>query len=180
MIRRAAIAFALAQPFPAAAQAEISGMPDPPGTGSRFPGAAMIHYEQRPAEAFVVPTGPAARDQKQEVVDGKLTLAIYRVNEKRSPLEVADAYESAFRENGFEILFRCAEAGCGGARFNAAVVPSDRRFLAREAQQQYIAARRKQESGDLIAQLYALRGSTGDVYFRHFVIEERDTARRRP
>jgi hypothetical protein len=169
----APLVIALALPAAAAAQGEIRGMPDPPGTGKRFPDAAMIHYEQRPADGFAVPTGPAGKGFREEVVDGRLTLAIYRVDKDRSPLDVAEAYEAALKEGGFEILYRCAEEACGGRRFNAAVAPDDPRFAGGAATQQYIAARKKQESDDLVAQVYAVRRASEAIFLRLAVVERK-------
>jgi OmpA-OmpF porin, OOP family len=169
----APLAIALALPAAAAAQGEIRGMPDPPGTGSRFPGAAMIHYEQRPAAGFAVPTGPAGKGFREEVVDGRLTLAVYRIDKERSPLDVGEAYEAALKDGGFEILYRCAEEACGGRRFNDAVAPDDRRFAGFAATQQYITARKKQESGNLTAQVYVVRGASETIFLRLAVVEEK-------
>jgi hypothetical protein len=170
----APLVIALALPAAAAAQGEIRGMPDPPGTGSRFRGATMIHYEQRPADGFAVPTGPAGKGFREETVDGRLTLAVYRIDRERSPLDVAEAYAVALKEGGFEILYRCAEEACGGRRFNAGVAPDDPRFAGGAATQQYIAARKKQESGDLVAQVYVVRrGAPDEIFLRLAVVERK-------
>jgi hypothetical protein len=134
----------------------------------------MIHYEQRPAEGFAVATGPAGRGFKGEIVDGRLTLAVYRIDKDRSPVEVAEAYEEALKQGGFEVLYRCGEEACGGRRFNEAIAADDRRFAGRAAGQQYVAARKRQESGDLVAQVYVVTAPAAidAVYLRLAVIQQ--------
>jgi OOP family OmpA-OmpF porin len=171
---------ALIWPTGAMAQAEVKGMPDPPGIGKRFPGATMIQYEHKEFDDFTLLTGPASKDQKTETVEGRITTAVYRIDKERTALEVARTYEDEMRQRGFEIVFQCAERACGGRGFNLAVMPYNVRFGGNESTQQYIAARKKQETGDLVAQLYVVKNtasggaSKNDVFARLVVIEEKE------
>jgi outer membrane protein OmpA-like peptidoglycan-associated protein len=123
----------LALPAPPAASAqsttgagqlgEVQGSKDHPLI-RRYEGSIIIGYEFQKfgdADVLLAPVkggGPGMANQltptKSRRVEGQVIRILYLVPEGRSPLEVARNYEQELKSQGFETVFRCARAECGG------------------------------------------------------------------
>lgn len=155
----------------------------------RFEGSRIVDHEQRAFEEYILLTkkvtgnldwGDAAKADYGRTLEGKVTRITYESPKERSTLEVMRAYEEALTANGFEVLFQCDDAACGGRDFNHAVVPYDLTFSENHEDQRYLAARKaRPEEGNLYVGIYVVKAySVGGerknrVYTQVDVIEER-------
>lgn len=97
---------------------DSSGSEDHPMV-TRYEGSFIDGSEIKTFDEFILPLGPAARDEDGEkipkeskILEGKITRILYRGPEERSSLEILRNYQSALEAAGFEILFTCGD-DCG-------------------------------------------------------------------
>lgn len=91
---------------------------------SRYAGSIIIGYDARNFDEFELPLGPIRRldsergievePSKSQRLEGRITRILYVTPENRSPLEVVRNYEQELRKAGFQNLYSCAGAECGG------------------------------------------------------------------
>ena len=84
------------------AQSDAQGSSDHPLV-SRYTGAFIDGYEEHRFNEFILPLGPATKNEvghrvpsKKDVLEGKITRILYRGPEGRSTLEIFRNYQSAF------------------------------------------------------------------------------------
>ncbi|HEY7529451.1 MAG TPA: DUF4892 domain-containing protein [Gemmatimonadota bacterium] len=119
----ARLALLLAAPAVAGAQLQdVEGSRDHPMV-SRYAGSTVIGYEVRDFDEFVLPLGPIQRVEgrgvtveptKSQRLEGRITRVLYVAPPQRSPLEVLRNYEAGLGKAGFQTLYTCAGAACGG------------------------------------------------------------------
>lgn len=155
----------------------------------RFEDSRIVDHERIDFEEYVLltekVTGRAAWGEPETAefgrsLEGNITRITYESPKERTTLEVMRAYEEALAANGFEVLFECDDAGCGGRSFNHAVVPYGGAFSENYNDQRYLAARKaRPDEGDLYVALYTVKaysigGERKDrVYTQVDVVEER-------
>lgn len=161
---------------------------DHPSIG-RFEDSTIIDYKQTDFEEYVLLTskvssraewGDPEKTKYGQTLEGTITRITYESPKERTPLEVTRAYEEALQEKGFEFLFQCNDAACGGRGFNHAVVPYGLTFSENYKNQRYLAARKSRpQEGDIYVAIYIVKAySTGGerkdrVYTQVDVIEEK-------
>lgn len=160
--------------------ADVPGSADHPQIG-RFTGAEIVDYHQDAFSDYTLPTAKVTgREIKDAVtVEGKLTRITYINPADVSSLEVTRAYEEALLSQGFEILFSCKDADCGGRSFNHAMNnPYDMRLAENYADQRYLALRlARPDEGDVYTNIYSVRNTSGGgadrdrIYTRIHVVE---------
>ncbi|MDZ7736085.1 MAG: DUF4892 domain-containing protein [Gammaproteobacteria bacterium] len=133
----------------------------------RFEEAKIIDYKKTDFDDYVLLTkkvtsraewGEAAKTDYGQTLEGTLTRITYESPKEHSSLEVMRAYEESLQANGFEILFECDDAACGGRDFNHAVVPYDLTFSENYEDQRYIAAyKSRPEKGDVHVAIYTVK-----------------------
>lgn len=153
----------------------------------RFEDARIVDYEAMAFDEYLLLTqevtsraewGDAAKAQYGHPLEGRVTRITYESPKERSTLEVMRAYREALTENGFEVLFECDDAACGGRDFNHAVVPYDLTFSENYEDQRYVAARTARPQGDVHVAIYTVKAySVGGernnrVYTQVDVIEQ--------
>jgi outer membrane protein OmpA-like peptidoglycan-associated protein len=121
--RLAGLALLLAAPAAAGAQLQdVKGRRDHPVV-SRYAGSTVIGYQVRDFDEFVLPLGPIQRVEgpgitvepsKSQRLEGRHTRILYVAPAERSPLEVLRNYEAELGKAGFQTLYACAGAACGG------------------------------------------------------------------
>lgn len=155
----------------------------------RFEDSRIVDYKQTDFDEYVLLTqkvtgraewGEAAKTEYGRILEGTLTRITYESPKEHTTLEVMRAYEESLQANGFEILYECDDAGCGGRDFNHAVVPYDLTFSENHEDQRYIAAHKSlTEQGDVHVAIYTVKAYSigGDrknhVYTQVDVIEEK-------
>lgn len=111
----AAIAASLATSSPAWAE-DVKGSKDHPAL-TRFEGAEIRAYEHKDFDEAVMPDRPIPREAEAKglELEGKLTRISYRIDGKKSALEVYRNYQGALQAGGFKTLFECkGDEQCGG------------------------------------------------------------------
>lgn len=134
----------------------------------RFEDSRIIDHGQTDFDAYVLLTekvsaraewGDARKTDYGRTLEGRVTRITYESPRERTPLEVIRAYEEALQADGFEFLFQCAGADCGGRSFNHAVVPYDLNFSEHHQGQRYLAARLpRPEEGEVYTAIYTVKG----------------------
>jgi len=134
---------------------------------ARYEGAQIIaqdiqayaekRFMRAPAKAY---GGLEKNLEASLTLEGKLTQLTYRAPAERSPLEVFRNYQQALQDAGFELLFECDAALCGGRNFNHAVINSAP-FREYHQQQRYLLARLARPEGDVHASLYVVLNQDG-------------------
>lgn len=155
----------------------------------RFEDSKIIDYARTDFDEYVLLTGKvtgraewgeAAKKDYGRVLEGTVTRITYESPRERTTLEVMRAYEDALAGNGFEIVFQCSDADCGGRSFNHSVVPYGLQFGEHYQGQRYLAARKTRPGeGEIHAAIYTVKaysvgGESKDrVYTQVDVIEAR-------
>ncbi len=155
----------------------------------RFEHAKIIDYKKTDFDEYVLLTkkvagraewGDAAKTEYGKTLEGTITRITYESPKEHTTLEVMRAYEEALQANGFETLFECDDAACGGRDFNHAAVPYGLTFSENYKGQRYIAAfKSRPEKGNVHVAIYTIKayGTGGErknrVYTQVDVIEEK-------
>lgn len=134
----------------------------------RYDGAELVRHDRQEFSDYRLLTAPATRYGGISVnldasipLEGRVTRLTYRAPAGRSPLEVVRNYAQALDAAGFETVFACDRAECGGRNFNHAVVPYDAFFGDYHAEQRYLAVRLSRPEGDVYAAVYAVLNRAG-------------------
>lgn len=160
---------------------DVAGSKDHPAIDMRYPDATIVDYKETAFDEYKLLTGKVLERDKQpptfEAIEGKVTSLTYEIPAERSTLEVMRNYEIAFKDLGFQVLFQCKNADCGGRAFNHQVVPYRAGFAENYEDQRFRAARLDRDEGSVYASLYITKnysagGATKNrVYVRLDVIE---------
>lgn len=96
-------------------------------------------------------------------VEGQYTAITYRSPAERSALEIFRNYHQALSEKGFETVFTCSRAECGGRYFNHAVSPRHfyTAFGEYHVDQQYSLSRLQRPEGDVFVSVYVTMSKGG-------------------
>jgi OOP family OmpA-OmpF porin len=125
------------------------------------------------------PSGSATHPAATRTVSGQGTRIVYRAPEQRSPVEVMRNYEQALKSAGFEGLFACAGAECGGRRFNQALV-TDSRLAGYFQDQHYVAAKLGRPQGDVYVAAYVVKNDGGGKENRNRAFVQLDVIESKP
>jgi OOP family OmpA-OmpF porin len=94
---------------------DVAGSADHPAV-ARLKGSIIRAQSRQSFDACDIPLGPADKSEKkfkkEEQVEGKVTKTMYQAPAGTSPLAVFRSYESALRQNGFEVLYSCLGKQC--------------------------------------------------------------------
>jgi len=150
--------------------ADIEGSADHPAI-SRYEGSEIIVYDTREFDEFYLFTnkatsrqGPASNTDATLRIEGKVTSVTYRNPADRTTLEVLRNYQDAMVQDGFEILFDCANETCGGRNMSNSMGTGANSIRIGESygDQRYIAAKRaRPDEGDLYVSLYVAMANVG-------------------
>lgn len=80
----------------------------------RYPGSSIYHYDHIRFDEANMPLGPfidKAATQSQPV-QGELVYIYYKNPMDRSPLEIMSNYQQTLQQEGFKILWQCANDAC--------------------------------------------------------------------
>lgn len=94
-------------------------------------------------------------------VEGAIAKTTYRSPGDKSTLEVFRNYQNFLNGAGFELLFTCSSAECGGRNFNHAVVPYCCGFEENYGEQRFLSAQMRRDEGDVFVSLYVTRNTSG-------------------
>jgi len=148
----------------AALAADVKGSKDYPLV-SRYEGSDIHFYK---TEAFneyplfinAISTHKGIEGHPESVMwlEGRLTKLLYINPPDRSTLEVFRNYETALKNEGFEVLYSCKNKECGGHYFNRAM---DGYLYLSSDDQRYLAAKLSRDQGDVYVSLYVTPSSAG-------------------
>ncbi len=175
---------------PGALGQDIAGSSDPEVIGARYPDSRIVRFNQTAFDEFKLIVGPVTEYRKppKEVLEleGSITRVTYEAPQERSTLEVMRNYESALKQKGFEILYRCKNATCAGENasngrnFNHAVVPYWSEFAENYADQRYRAAKLETDSGPVYVALYIVKNTSSGGRMKNHVYVQLDVITTQP
>lgn len=92
---------------------------------SRYPGSTMIQYKRMQYDEATMPLGPI--DEKgvpvrSQAVEGQVTWIAYLDPLDRSDLEIFRNYENTLRNEGFQVVWKCANNSCNRENGTGAVL----------------------------------------------------------
>lgn len=136
----------------------------------RFAGAELTRYDQVAFDAYPLIVKKVAHSGGIEknadaarVLEGRVTHITYASSGEDSTLAVFRAYQEALTDNGFEVLFECANAACGGRTFNHAspgVRAAYMDFGENDDDQRYLAAHLARPEGDVFVAVHTARNTS--------------------
>jgi outer membrane protein OmpA-like peptidoglycan-associated protein len=162
------LAALLLTPLPALG-ADIEGSSDHPLI-PRYEESEIVAYDTEAFAPYRLVTDAASAygglDKNLEAtlaLEGRLTRISYRAPAERSVLEVFRNYENALAAAGFETIYACDTAACGGRNFNHMLAAGNLYglFGEYEEEQRYLAARLARPEGDVYVGLYAVMNESG-------------------
>jgi outer membrane protein OmpA-like peptidoglycan-associated protein len=136
----------------------------------RYEQSEIVAYGTEAFTEYRLMTAPAAAygglDKNVDAtlaLEGKLTRISYRAPVDRSVLEVFRNYETALAAAGFEAVYSCDTAACGGRNFNHVMAAGTlySLFGEFEEEQRYLAARLARPEGDVYVALYTVMNASG-------------------
>lgn len=148
---------ALAQNLPR----DIAGSRDHPAVG-RYEGSVIAFYKLRDFDEMRVPIqrirGRVLSAENALEVKGRATRYLYRGPIGRSSLEVVRNYEQRLQAQGFETLFLCRTAECGGQDLWWTVTDQLKGtgMPPNWENQTYLAARLKRAEGDIVVAILSV------------------------
>lgn len=86
----------------------------------RYEGACLLRSQRKTFDSYWLPLGkPLKREggwttEPGQTLEGAVTRLMYAAPAGRSALEVFRNYEQGLTQQGYEILYRCSKAECGG------------------------------------------------------------------
>lgn len=164
---KAVVAIMLCCAAGAAVAQDIKGSKDHPLI-PRYESSEIIRYE---TEAFIdhplliapakVTGGLERNKASTQTLEGRLTRIVYRAPANRSVLEVFRNYEAALKTAGFETVFTCGRAECGGSHFSYSVTKVSN-LAGYPDEQRYIAAKLGRAEGDVYVSVFVVKsGAAG-------------------
>ena len=137
--------------------ADVAGSKDHPLV-SRYEGSDIQDYQfdnfnEYPLviNSIQVSGGLGSNPDSVMALEGKLTKLMYISPPERSTLEVYRNYEKALTDEGFELLFSCKSATCGGYNFQITI--GEDSWMSQD-DQRYLAAKLSRDEGDVYVSLY--------------------------
>ncbi len=170
-IRVLVLAFAVVVGLsPSTASAEdVKGSQDHPMI-QRYEGSEIVRYDTQEFTDYELFTKPATKTgglaknaEATKTLEGEYTLITYRCPDQRSTLEVIRNYQAALEGAGFETVFACKAAECGGRNFTSAIVEGRNNYLVigESKEFRYQAAHLPRKEGDIYIALFVAMASTG-------------------
>ena len=157
---------------PAVLAADLQGSADH-SLIPRYEGSEIIAYGSEAFDRHSFAQAPIRKaggfEGNPEAVlsaEGKLTTLVYRAPAARSPLEILRNYEQALDAAGFETLFSCVQAQCGGYEFNTTLIPLgpySTLFNGYHDGHGYLLVRLPRPEGDVIASAYVVKNMGGGI-----------------
>ena len=153
----------------AVAAADVEGAKDHPIV-SRYEGSEAVNYNTDTFNEFalfsdqVKASGGVDKNSASiTMLEGRVTTLTYRNPPERTTLEVFRNYETALADAGFEELFKCSNADCGGRNFSHAVTHKNNYLRLGESyrDQRYLAAMLSRDGGDVYVSLFVAMASVG-------------------
>jgi len=153
---------------------DVKGSKDHPII-SRFPGSHIANYEFYKFNEYLLPMGATAKIEGKykhksvKEIEGKVTRLTYLVKAGVTAHEVYSSYMEAFKNKGFEILFKCKKRDCGRNWENTTYFLNELNInpngdlggglkYGKEDNQRFITARLKQDGKSIYATLYVTQG----------------------
>lgn len=136
----------------------------------RYEGSEIVRYDVQEFTEYRLPVGEAKAYGGLEknlestiALEGKVTRLSYRAPAERGVLEVFRNYENALKEAGFEQVFACSAASCGGRNFNHVIASGPLYGLFGEyyQEQRYLAAKSDKGPAPVYVSLYAVMNKAG-------------------
>ncbi|MGE0049570.1 MAG: OmpA family protein [Acidithiobacillus sp.] len=80
----------------------------------RYPGSSIYHYDHVRFDDANMPLGPFTEKAptQSQLVQGELVYIYYKNPMDRSPLEIMSNYQQTLQQEGFKILWQCANDAC--------------------------------------------------------------------
>ena len=131
------------------------------------PGARLTASEGPIADSVVLPRRPFEADRVVSGDSGLVTRRAYRLPGRSvTPLQIAAPIEAALAADGYELLFACSNADCGGFdfRFQLSLLPAPAMFVDL-MDYRYALARKETPEGTRLVALVASRA--GDAGMLH-------------
>lgn len=129
--------------------------------------AELTREEQSAADTYLVPTGPHAEGQIPSIkAEGTITRQAWRIEgEGLTTLTLLRPMREQLVQAGYEILFDCADAACGGFdfRFNISVLPAPDMFVDLFDFRFLSAARKDGSATEYVTLLASVTDQTGYV-----------------
>ena len=146
--------------------ADTRGAKDHPVV-SRYEGSEITNFNEDTFNEFALFTekarvsgGADKNSASVTMLEGRVTTITYRNPSERTTLEVFRNYENALTEAGFETLFACKNAECGGYKFNGAITRNVN-LTGSHGDQRYVAAKLSRDDGDIYVSLYVAMANVG-------------------
>jgi len=150
--------------------ADVKGAKDHPMI-SRYDGSEIINYKQDTFNDYALFTKKAGasgglENNKDSTIplEGRVTWITYRNPADRTTLEVFRNYEDALSDAGFEVLFKCKNAECGGRNFSHSMTDRAGSYTSigeSYNDMRYLAAKLPREEGDVYVALYVAYADVG-------------------
>lgn len=168
---------------------DVEGGADHPLVG-RFQGADMIRYDRQVFDSYPLLIDKVSQygglEKNQAAIrrlEGKLTRITYRTASDHSTLEVLRAYREALAGKGFEFLFDCENAACGGRNFNHASpgYQADYAHFGENYQdQRYLAAWLSRPQGPVFVAVHVARNSSSGGTDKNRIFTQVDVLEEQP
>jgi outer membrane protein OmpA-like peptidoglycan-associated protein len=155
---------------------DVVGSSDHPVV-SRYADSEIVAYKQSDYDEYdfivkkILRTGGMEKNLESTIkLEGKLTRIAYGAPPGRSTLEVFRNYEQALISAGFEVLYSCTNADCGGRYFNhARNTIYGLHFAENYNDQRYLAARLDNDDSSIAVSVYTIhRNAVGSHPDRAF------------
>jgi len=162
---------------------DVVGSSDHPVV-SRYADSEIVAYSKAEFDEYdwivkkILNTGGMEKNLESTTrLEGKLTRITYGAPPGRSTLEVFRNYQQALEAAGFEVVFSCTDADCGGRYFNhARSTGYHLHFAENYYDQRYLAARLDNDDGSIAVAVYTVHrnavGSFPDQAFTQLDIVE--------
>jgi len=162
-----------------AVEPDAAGSADYAGIG-RFEGSWITYYDAKDFDAFWFAAGKVSGAQHGDgqSLEGRVTRIAYRHEAGPSILEVSRNLENRLTDQGYQIVFDCAAADCGGADFGYSgteVLPVP--FMTVDMDHfQYIAAKKSGSPETYVSILVS--ENNGEAVYQEIVVEVGEMANR--
>lgn len=125
---------------------------------SRYAGSEILKYESKDFDRYILPLAKSDNrrrgPEKSETIEGQVTRINYHAPVGRTALEVFRNYEQSLQSAGFNVIFSCEDADCGGDLSHAIATNSIMHHNPRD--QKYLAAKLARPDGNAYVVLYTI------------------------
>ena len=143
------------------------------------PGARLTASEGPIADSVILPRAAFAPGTPPDSASGLVTRRAWRLpGRSDTPLQIAAPIETLLRDEGFDIVFACSDANCGGFdfRFQLSLLPAPGMFVDL-GDYRYILAETTGEDGPMLVSIVASRaGDSGTLHVTEVAPLGTDTA----